>query len=151
MIRSRKIQYNVNPKNWFLQSKEPPLRLSPLNLYTAHERMIQSKNRLKQITRITNKVITGQRQWLYMVLMMLYPRFPLVQIVWFPKMIQRTGLILIKPNPRFALPAPVQQAHWAGVQRPTGSCHVVPTQPMLVPSVVNWLNISTEDEQKWRQ
>ncbi|GER51519.1 eukaryotic translation initiation factor 3C [Striga asiatica] len=65
--------------------------------------------------------------------------------------IQRTRLPLVQPHPRLPLPAPVQQAHWTRVQRPTGSRHVVTPQPVLVPSVPDGLHVTTEHQQEGGQ
>nr|GMC46187.1 hypothetical protein KK1_012206 [Ipomoea batatas]GMD25851.1 hypothetical protein KK1_012206 [Ipomoea batatas]GMD28774.1 hypothetical protein KK1_012206 [Ipomoea batatas] len=74
-----------------------------------------------------------------------------VQIIGLPKMIQRTGFLLIKPHPWLPFPTPMKQAYWAWMQGPTRAQFVVPTQPMLVPAVINGLDKPTKNKQKWRQ
>ncbi|KAJ0493410.1 hypothetical protein HanRHA438_Chr12g0554761 [Helianthus annuus] len=45
----------------------------------------------------------------------------------------------------------MQQAHRTRMQPPAASFHVISPKPMLVPPVVNRLNVSGEHQQKRRQ
>nr|KYP65930.1 hypothetical protein KK1_012206 [Cajanus cajan] len=75
----------------------------------------------------------------------------LIQIIRLPKTIQRTRLLVIKPNPRLALTTPMQQTDRPRMKGPTNTIDVVPTKPMLVPPMVNSLNIARKNKQKRRQ
>lgn len=74
-----------------------------------------------------------------------------VQIIRCPQRIQRARLFRVQPQPRLPAAAPVEQTHRAGVQVPAASPHVVPTQTVLVPPVVNRRHVSREHQQKRRE
>ncbi|GAB2280377.1 hypothetical protein Dimus_015012 [Dionaea muscipula] len=66
-------------------------------------------------------------------------------------MIQRTRFLAIQPHPRLPLATPMQQAHRPRVQRSTAPLHIVPSQTVLVPPVVDRLHLTSEHQQEWRQ
>ncbi|KAI3412300.1 Hexosyltransferase [Psidium guajava] len=74
-----------------------------------------------------------------------------VQIVRLPQVVQRTRPPLVHPHPRLALPAPVEQAHRTRVERPAAPPHIVAPEAVLVPPVVDRLDVPTEHQQERRQ
>ena len=57
----------------------------------------------------------------------------------------------VQSCPGLATTGPMQQAHRPSVQVPATPLHVIATQPMLVPPVLNWRHASREHQQKRRQ
>ncbi|MFS8031632.1 hypothetical protein Hanom_Chr17g01548161 [Helianthus anomalus] len=68
-----------------------------------------------------------------------------IKIVRLPQMIQRARPLVIKPHPRLPLTTPMQQTNRTRMQGPTTPFHIIPTEPVLVPPVMNGLNIASED------
>ena len=76
----------------------------------------------------------------------------LIQIIRLPKPIQGTRLLVIEPHPRLPFPTPMEQAHRSRMQGPTHPINIVPTKPMLVPPMINGLNIPRENKQeRWQR
>lgn len=74
-----------------------------------------------------------------------------VQVEGRPQRVQWARLLRVEPKPRLAAAAPVQQADWTGVEVPAAAAHIVPTQTVLVPPVLDGRYVSSEDQQEWRQ
>ncbi|RDX90673.1 hypothetical protein CR513_27443, partial [Mucuna pruriens] len=77
--------------------------------------------------------------------------FGLEQIIRLPKTIHRTRFLVIEPDPRLPFPTPMQQTNRTRMQRATNPVNVIPSEPVLVPPMINGLNIPREDKQKRRQ
>nr|GMD15122.1 germin-like protein subfamily 1 member 1 [Ipomoea batatas] len=77
--------------------------------------------------------------------------FQINGIVGAPQIIQGTRFLLIEPRPWLPFPAPMQQAHRAGVEAPARASHVVAAEAVLVPPVIDRLDFPAKNQQKWRE
>ena len=75
-----------------------------------------------------------------------------VEIVRCPEVVDGAGLPRVQPQPWLSFATPMEQANGTRVQAPTLSFNVVPSKAMLVPSVVNGLDVPSQNQQKrWQR
>lgn len=66
-----------------------------------------------------------------------------------PDGVQWAWAVGIQASPRLAAAAPVKKAHRTRVKIAAATLHVVAPEAMLVPPVLDWGNMSGEDEKEW--
>ncbi|KAK9117007.1 hypothetical protein Sjap_015954 [Stephania japonica] len=72
-----------------------------------------------------------------------------MEIIGGPEVVERAGRPGVQPSPGLALATPMKQTDGAGVQAPAATEDVVAAEAVLVPAVMNGLNVPAKDKQEW--
>lgn len=68
----------------------------------------------------------------------------LVEVVGRPEVIQRARPVRVKTHPWLAAAAPMEETHRPPVEVPAAAVDVVPTEPMLIPPVIDRRHVPRE-------
>ncbi|EYU38129.1 hypothetical protein MIMGU_mgv11b008018mg [Erythranthe guttata] len=74
-----------------------------------------------------------------------------IKIVRRPKMVDITRLPRVEPQPRLPFPTPMKKTNRTGVQSPAFPFDIITTQTMLIPPMVNRLDIPGKNKQEGGQ